>query len=319
MLTLNFSTSKEVRKISSKKEVQDGFTWLDFDRSEENWYEASKDYLDVPVNEHHLKDSQNATHPPFYDGDNEYDVLVIRSLRHDCEPQNPTTDPIFFFLTKNTLITIHQTNDPIFKDLQKKLLAHKRRIPGSVPSLFHLLMDTIANRFINYYPSVTELLSNWQDRLLDKNDVFDDWEGLMKLKTRLRRLEVVSAMQLDILAKWEDQTAIEIDPLLLVRFTDLDDHQKRILNQAIVVQHDIDSLVQVYFSATTQRTNEILQVLAIISAIFLPLNLLAGIFGMNFTNMPLLNHPIAPYATILFMLLTIGIMVYRFRMIKWIK
>lgn len=319
MLSLNFSSTKEVRQVSSKDEVQDGFTWLDFERSEENWFEVSQAYLGVAINEHHFKDSQNTTHPPFYDGDNEYDVLVIRSLRQDCEPQNPTTDPIFFFLTKNTLITIHRNDDPIFKDLQHKLLAQRRRIPGSIPSLFHLLMDTIANQFINYYPSVNELLSTWQDRLLDKNDVFDDWEGLMKLKTRLRRLEVISTMQIDTLAKWEEQTSIAIDPALLVRFTDLDEHQKRILNQAIFVQDDIESLVQIYFSATTQRTNEILQVLAIISAIFLPLNLLAGIFGMNFSYMPLLSYPIAPYATVLFMLLTIGVLIFRFRKLKWIK
>ncbi len=54
-------------------------------------------------------------------------------------------------------------------------------------------------------------------------------------------------------------------------------------------------LVQIYFSANTQRTNELLQFLTIISALFLPLSLLAGLFGMNFTYMPLLQAWYGPW------------------------
>jgi Mg2+ and Co2+ transporter CorA len=58
-----------------------------------------------------------------------------------------------------------------------------------------------------------------------------------------------------------------------------------------VVQTDIDSLVQIHFSATSERTNATLQFLTVVSVIFLPLNLLAGIFGMNFEYLPLIHDP----------------------------
>ena len=76
---------------------------------------------------------------------------------------------------------------------------------------------------------------------------------------------------------------------MAVRFNDLAEHLQRVLRHASVVQTDIDALVQIHFSATSQRTNATLQFLTVVSAIFLPLNLTAGIFGMNFEFLPLVH------------------------------
>lgn len=132
-------------------------------------------------------------------------------------------------------------------------------------------------------------MSRWQDRLLDPNDVFNAWQAMMRLRSHLRRLEVVSEGQIDALSEWREQTQLGIDAHLAVRFNDLQEHLRRLYNHALVVQHDIDALIQIYFSSNTQRTNEILQFLAIVSAIFLPLNLLASIFGTNFSQLPLVS------------------------------
>ena len=76
---------------------------------------------------------------------------------------------------------------------------------------------------------------------------------------------------------------------MAVRFNDLAEHLQRVLGHASVVQTDIDALMQIHFSSTSQRTNATLQFLTVVSVIFLPLNLLAGIFGMNFEFLPLIH------------------------------
>lgn len=75
----------------------------------------------------------------------------------------------------------------------------------------------------------------------------------------------------------------------MVHYNGLTEHLKRVYNHAVVIQHDTDAMVQIFFSTNTQTTNDILRFLAVVSAIFLPLNLLAGIFGMNFSHLPLLQ------------------------------
>ncbi|MEJ2590146.1 MAG: CorA family divalent cation transporter, partial [Candidatus Thiodiazotropha sp.] len=132
-------------------------------------------------------------------------------------------------------------------------------------------------------------LSSWQERLLRHDEQVVDWHALIRLHGQLRRLEVVIDSQMDALRQWREQTTLELDIRMDVRFNDLQEHLRRVYNHAVVLQHDIDALVQIYFSVSSQRTNDILQFLTIVSAIFLPLNLIAGIFGMNFTNMPLLH------------------------------
>jgi Mg2+ and Co2+ transporter CorA len=102
---------------------------------------------------------------------------------------------------------------------------------------------------------------------------------------------------------------LNIDENLSVRFNDLEEHLRRVLQSTVVLQHDIDALIQIYFSVASQRTNKILQLLTIVSVIFLPLNLMAGLFGMNFEHMPFLHHPFGAWmifsvmiAIVLFML-----------------
>ena len=140
----------------------------------------------------------------------------------------------------------------------------------------------------------------------------------MRLRGQLRRLEVVAEAQLDAVDEWREQTVLTPDASLGVRFNDLQEHLRRIYNHAVVIQHDIDALVQIYFSANTQRTNEILQFLAVVSAIFLPLNLLAALFGMNFTHMPLLQLWYGPLLLSGAMLTLVTGFLWWFRQRRWV-
>jgi Mg2+ and Co2+ transporter CorA len=111
----------------------------------------------------------------------------------------------------------------------------------------------------------------------------------MQLRSQMRRLELTVETQLDALAAWREQTSLNIEQSLAVRFNDLAEHLQRVLRHASVVQTDIDALMQIHFSATSERTTATLQFLTVVSVIFLPLNLLAGIFGMNFEYLPLIH------------------------------
>jgi Mg2+ and Co2+ transporter CorA len=181
-----------------------------------------------------------------------------------------------------------------------------------------MLLDQIIDALLAQRDVTSVLLSRWQECLLDSNNPFSDWHPLMRLHGQLRRLEVVSESQLDALGKWREQTTLPVDASLNVRFNDLQEHLHRVYSHAIVVQHDIDALVQIYFSANTQRTNEILQFLTIISAVFLPLNLLASLFGMNFSNLPLLQAWYGPGIVAGLMIVIVSGLMLWFHRRKWV-
>ena len=89
----------------------------------------------------------------------------------------------------------------------------------------------------------------------------------------------------------EAASAASRDEVLLVRLTDLMEHILRVLAHARRLEDSIESAVQIHFSAVAHRTNRTMRALTIITALFMPLTLITGIFGMNFARMPWLQEP----------------------------
>src|SRR5690606_34060540 len=83
-----------------------------------------------------------------------------------------------------------------------------------------------------------------------------------------------------------------------VRVSDLVEHLRRVNSILHHAEEEISSFIQLHFAATTHRSNEIMKVLTVVSAIFLPLNLVAGVFGMNFANIPASSSSYGFFATI---------------------
>lgn len=295
-----------------------GFYWLDFERSETDWHDRAQRWTGKWLHDRHIQDALNETHPPFYDGTDDYDLLVFRSPSPDRPVEAPSTRPVAFIILPNAIVTVRPPGDPVFSRLHQNFLSAQRKSPAGTGMLLYLLLDQIIDRLLALRNPTSDLLARWQDRLLDQSDGFQDWQALMSLRGWLRRLDVVAESQADALEEWRDQTRMTIDQPLAVRFNDLREHLGRVYNYAVVAQADIDGLVQIYFSYNTQRTNDTLQFLTVVSAIFLPLNLLAGIFGMNFIALPWLQSWYGPWLVAGLMLGSVTTMLVLFRRRRWI-
>jgi magnesium transporter len=98
-------------------------------------------------------------------------------------------------------------------------------------------------------------------------------------------------------------STLRLNDALNVRATDLVEHIQRVLSHARGQESSVDSAVQLHFSATAFRTAEIMRVLTVLTAIFMPLTLITGIFGMNFQAMPLIDSPRGFWITMAVMVL----------------
>ena len=296
---------------------QEGVLWLDIVREEpdcDTWLSRA---LPAQVHDRHLADLRNAMHPPFYDGTAAYDLLIVRCLDSRSPQDDPETRAIAFLVTPNTVITVRPSDDRTLDPVRERLLEGPRRTPASAAALLHLLLNQIVDGLLGLRDPLSLRLAELQDRLLDPNDPFDDWRPLMQLRSRLRWLSGRMESQRTVLAEWREQTVLQIDEGMAIRFNDLEEHLGRVQHQADVLQHDIDGLVSIHFAASSQNTNQVMQVLTVISAIFLPLNLIAGIFGMNFRDMPLLHLRFGGAAAILGMTLVGFLLLWWFRRRRW--
>ena len=318
MNSLSFSAGHAAQQVQQPVTGVEGvFHWLDIERSEADWYEQVRPWLDIRIDERHIKDSINATHPPFYDGTDEYDMLVVRAPAQESTTDTLATGSIALFITSGMIISIRPPGDPVFDRQQQRFLSGERKSPAGPAMLLYLLLDLVTEGLMQFRLHIGNRLSTWQDNLLDREETFRDWSDLVRLRSQLRQLELTVESQIDALEEWRDRTSLALEQSLQVRFRDLDEHHNRVLNTMVLAQHDIDAMLNIHYSAVTQNTNEILKFLAVISAVFLPLNLVAGFFGMNFRHLPWLNSPLAPWLTVAAMLTIVVCLLLVFRRRRW--
>ena len=96
---------------------------------------------------------------------------------------------------------------------------------------------------------------------------------------------------------------------LVARARDVIEHIERVVHHARRLEQSAETVVQIHFSAQSHRTNDIMRTLTALTAVFLPLNLITGFFGMNFEHLPLIHHPTAFWWTFGFMILLVVVMV----------
>jgi magnesium/cobalt transport protein CorA len=296
-----------------------GFLWLDIVRGEDpNWPQQVEALTGLTLHERHIRDTENLTHPSHYDGTQDYEMVIFRGLSPAGQTSEFKTRPAVFILMQHLLITIRPEDSVSVKQIKPRLLDKAVRIPRRPAGLMHLLMTTMVDRFLAVREPLLQRFDQWRNELLDPRHPFDDWMSVMAYTSDLRKLERLCDEQTLALQAWQEDTTTEFDDHIAVRFNDLVEHVQRVLKFAADQKMESEALVQMHFSAVAHRTNEIMRVLTVLSAIFLPLSFAAGIFGMNFEYMPELKWHYSYFFVLGGMLsLAVGLLVL-FRIKRWI-
>lgn len=298
---------------------QQGFIWLDVVRDgDSDWPQIVENLTGVSIHERHIKDTRNLTHPSFYDGTQDYEMLIFRGLSPAGQQSDFKTRPAVFILFDQLLVTIRPEDSVSVAEIKPRLLNKSVRIPRRPAGLMHLLMTIMVDRYLALREPLIRRFDDWRRDLLDPKNPFEDWMAILDYTSDLRQLERLCEEQAQALKAWQEETATEFDDHLAVRYRDLDEHIQRVFKFATAQKQEAEALVQLHFSAMAHRTNEIMRVLTVLSAIFLPLSLVAGIFGMNFEYMPELKIHYAYYFALGGMVSLAVILLILFRVKRWI-
>ena len=275
----------------------------------------------------HVIDLLNAQLPSHYDYTSEYDLLVFRRLAaaqagtaYDGTPSHPAkrsgppilrridTSPVGFALTDRVLLTVHPNDCAIRDGYAAKLLQNasvKSHAAGAhTPTSSADLMLRIVNHMVDGYLALrrelTRQLDHWQAQLLNPKTRFNNWASLLDARLALHQLDEVCEDQRASIQDWIEALKTWPEPadaasrrereLLQVRSRDVLEHIERVVRHVRRLEQNAETAVQMHFSAQSHRTNDIMRTLTAWTAVFLPLNLLAGIFGMNFEFMPVLHQ-----------------------------
>jgi magnesium transporter len=221
-------------------------------------------------------------------------------------------------------------NDALHSEHASPLSAVARsRLPTSPADLMLRMINMMVDSYLELRKDLSTQLDHWQAELLNPRSHFTNWSALMAARNELHTLEDLCEEQHDAMQEWLDtlreQSATQINLTsqaehdgLVARARDVIEHIERVVHHVRRLEQSAESAIQIHFGAQSNRTNDIMRTLTALTAIFLPLNLITGFFGMNFETFPLIHYQNALLWTMVFMVsiaLVLGLIFWRKRYI----
>lgn len=295
----------------------------------------------------HVADLLNNQLPSHYDYTNDYDLLVFHRLargRTETDVANPgqilhrasskggppilrriDTSPIGFLVLDRVVISVHPA-DCTVRDAFANRLLHSGanhtagRMPANPADLMLRLIGVMVEGYLDLRRELTRQLDHWQSELINPRTRFNNWSALLDSRLTLHYLDEVcedqrAAVQdwIDALDAWQEDAALSSKALelLRVRSRDVLEHIERVVHHVGRLEQSAQAAVQMHFNVQSNRNNDVMKTLTALTAIFLPLNLITGFFGMNFEHFPFLKSGIGLALTEGFMvLLTLALVAY---------
>jgi magnesium transporter len=228
-----------------------------------------------------LEDVVNVHQRPKVEQYKDYCFIVMRAV-HDQEGY--VSRQISIFLGKNFVLSFQEETLGYFDPILARIREGKGRMRTAGPDhLAYALMDASIDSFFPVLERYGELVESLEDDIIARpsanamEQIHDLRRGLLSLRRAAWPLrESMSTLYRDPIPFIDDEERIYL--------RDCYDHVIQIMDLLENYRDVTSGLMEVYLSSISNRTNEIMKVLTIISAVFIPMSLIAGIYGMNFTE-----------------------------------
>jgi magnesium transporter len=259
-----------------------------------------------------------AIHSPKIDEFPDCLFIILHGINHAGETDLVETAELCFFLGTGFLVTAH--NDPLYSiaSVRNAVETDARPMRRGADFLAHELADTLVDNVMPTIDRMADVADDIEEdviRLRSRNIL----DGILKLKRSAMRVHRIMAPQREVLNRLSRGEFSQVGPDARIFFRDIYDHLVRLedLNQSTLDR--ADNSLATYLSAVANRQNETMRVLAIVATIFMPLTLLAGIYGMNFKYMPELEWHWGYFAVLGIIGTVILIMILRFWTGGWLS
>lgn len=284
------------------KELQfESFIWKDI-------YQPDKANLDKIADKFNLdyfqiRDSLEVGHLPKFEKQENYNFLILRAFTANTEERitniNELSNKIAFFYNDKKIITVHRSE---FNFLEDSYPAFE-----SPEDVLIFIMQKMIETFVEPSKFLSDKIDEIEKNIFLKDAAKISLEDLYfhKSQTRITKklLQITQAVVNQMEVSDRSRSALQ-------------DIKDRILSLILVydeVSEDSNNLLNTYLSVNAQKSNDVMKLLTIFSAFFLPLTFIAGIYGMNFENMPELKWPVGYFVTLAVMAVVAIIIFFWFK------
>lgn len=266
-----------------------------------------------------VEDAMSAIHAPKIEAYSGYLYLILHGIDFKASGQREfATRDVDFFLGANFLVTVHDGESRSIARIKDICGAHGHVLSEGPVALLHRIVDVLVD---NYRPEM--------DRIEEQMDEVEDAaivaphqslvREILALKRDLAGLRRVVLPQRDAIARLARKEFVQISDEMTYRFRDVYDSLVRISEEATLFQDRITGILDAHLASVSNRLNDVMRVLTVMSTIFLPLTVLTGMWGMN---VPLPHFPggegVQFWWVVAIMVSLSGVMLWLFRRKDWL-
>ena len=265
-----------------------------------------------------MEDIVNTDQRPKMEDFENYIFFVLKMLYIDDKTHEIQSEQVSLILGQNYVISFQEKVGDVFNAVRERIRKGKGRIRKmGADYLAYSLIDAIVDNYFIILERIGEkvetieqdVVSNPQPEILQK--IYNLKREMIYLRKSVWPLrEVINGLMR------EESKLIKKGTHIYLR--DLYDHTVQVIDTIETFRDMISGMLDIYMSSVSNKMNEVMKVLTIFAAIFIPLTFIAGVYGMNFHNMPELSLPWAyPAVWIVIILVGVSLLIY-FKHKKWI-
>ncbi len=212
-----------------------------------------------------------------YDG---YVYLILHGIDFRAAQHRFATHDTDFFLGPNYLVTVHDGQTRTIQEMHEMCQRNGHILSEGPVALMHRIIDLM----VDHYRPEVEKLESRLDTLEDC--VFEQAGGnmvrdILTLKRDVNSLRRVVQPQRDVVGRLARREFAFISDELAYRFRDVFDHLVRLSDEALLLQDRVTSILDAHLSNVSNRLNQQMKLLTLVTVIALPFTVLGGLFGMN--------------------------------------
>jgi magnesium transporter len=251
--------------------------WMDVVKPDEDDFRILSDVFKFhPLS---VEDARSALQFPKIEAYPGYLYLVLHGIDLKRDQTQFATRDVDFFLGRNFLVTVHDGDSRSIARLREVCDRHERVLLEGPVALLHRIVDSMVD---NYRPAIEEL----EERVGKLEELAFAGEQhmvrkVLKLKRDLSHLRRILIPQRDAIGRLARREFGEVSDEMAFRFRDVYDHIARYAEESILFQDRVTGILEVNLSTVSNRLNQVMKVLTVMSTIFLPLTVLTGMWGMN--------------------------------------
>ncbi len=264
-----------------------------------------------------IEDIVHTTQRPkleLYDG---YIYIVMKMLLYRHGEDTFDIEQVSMVLGENFVLTFQERQGDIFDPVRNRIKNSVGRIRKVGPDyLLYALMDSVVDNYFIVLEAKSDKVEDLDERLLEDPGP-ENLNIIRALKRRMLLVKRAVWPLRDVMAALlRDETPL-VHEGTRVFLRDIYDHTVQAIDMVETLREMISGMMDLHLSSLSNRMNEIMKVLTIIAAIFIPLTFIAGIYGMNFEHMPELRFRYGYYGVLGVMAVAALAMLIYFRRKKW--